>query len=110
MVFPLNAIIIILKNNTQFITDKVLDNLSIGLSYLIEETKIYEKDTDKEIHEKLSIKISISRLIILLKRFYLESKRLDLPHYVTKWENLCLDINEFSEIRNIWINGKINHH
>jgi hypothetical protein len=48
-----------------------------------------------------------SRFLIALKKYYLEQNK-NVPIYIANLENMCLDVNEFSEIRNIWINDEFN--
>jgi len=100
----INAINNILKNNSDLITNRVLEDLSIGLSYLIDEIVIIGDDSDEIIHKKLSLKQSASYLLVQLKEYYLKQKKCDIPQYIIDWETNCLDVNEFSEIRNIWLN------
>lgn len=42
-----------------------------------------------------------AHLTVALYAYY-ESKNIDIPNYINQWENLCLNSNEFSEIRKIW--------
>jgi hypothetical protein len=93
-----------LKRNQQFITDDILNDISIGLLYLKNELYIKNDDPIEVVHEKLMTLRSVSRLLIALKKYYIEQNK-NVPQYITDWENMCLDRNEFSEIRNIWING-----
>jgi hypothetical protein len=100
----INSVYVILKRNHQFITDDILNDLSIGLLYLKNELYIKNDDSIEIVHEKLITLCSASRLLITLKKYYVEQNK-NVPQYITDWENMCLDINEFSEIRNIWINA-----
>jgi hypothetical protein len=100
----IDAINYILNKNPDLITNKILEDLSIGFSYLIDEVTIDYDDSDEIIYNKLLIKRNTSNLLVLLKKYYLEQKRCNIPQYIIDWETKCLDVNEFSDIRNIWIN------
>jgi len=103
----IDTIWVVINNNSQIITDKILKNILLGMEYLIKEIDILEDDPDEIIHNKLLIKRSVSRLLPSLKKFYLEEKKCDIPQYIMDWEKKCLDVNEFSEIRNTWINSQV---
>lgn len=98
------GITVVLKNNSQLITDKVLGDLKIGLTNFIEEAKINVEDIGENVHAKLLCIENIARLIPLLKQFYDELETEKLPAYIIQWENICLNENEFAEIRNTWLN------
>ncbi|OAV76155.1 hypothetical protein Barb7_00175 [Bacteroidales bacterium Barb7] len=102
----LDAMIVVLKHSQRFITDNILEDLATGLAYLKDEIVI-QRDDDNEIAiKKLLLNRSASRLLVLLKKYHLE-KNENVPQYITDWENMCMDVNEFSVIRNIWINADV---
>jgi hypothetical protein len=39
-----------------------------------------------------------------LKNYYLKNDY-EIPSYMKAWEESCLDENEFSEVRNSWLNN-----
>jgi hypothetical protein len=100
----LGAMNVILKQNPQLITDNILEDLATGLAYLNDEIVIQGGDSDEIVHKKLLITRSASHLLILLRKYYLKQNKV-IPQYIADWENRCMDVNEFSEIRNIWINA-----
>ena len=95
----------LIKNYPNMINNDILRNLEIGLTNLISEIEISKENTTAEIDEKLYNKMSASFLLIELKRFFVSKKQL-VPEYIHKWEKICLDVNEFSDIRKIWIDNK----
>jgi hypothetical protein len=102
----IDAMRMILKNQNHLLTDKILDDIDVGLSYLIDEVKIERNDTDEWVHNKLLLKQDASYLLIWLKQYYEEVLKEKVPQYITNWKTMCLDINEFADIRNIWLNKK----
>lgn len=100
----IDLISIILRNNSNFYTTININDIEIGLSYLINESKILEDDTDEDVHNKLLCRRSIARLTIILENIIKKRKEV-IPKYIKDWKDSCLDKNEFSEIRNIWLNG-----
>lgn len=102
----IDAIYIVLKNNKKLITKDILSDLEIGLSYLLAEIAIEQDDSDEQVSEKILTQQKTSKLLVSLKKYYIEDLKIDLPQYILDWEKICLDINEFSEIRNIWLNDQ----
>ena len=99
----ISSITVILRHNKKLITDSILNDLQIGFEFLYNEILIAQDDTEENVSEKLLIQRSASYLLVALKKFYLEQNR-SIPPFIIKWEEMCLDVNEFSEIRNVWIN------
>jgi hypothetical protein len=99
----LESMTVIMKYNQKLITESILSDLQLGFEFLYNEILIY--DTEEIVHKKLLIQRSASHLLVLLKKYYLERNKI-IPQYISKWESICLDENEFAEIRNIWLNNK----
>lgn len=97
-------IMIILRNQPELISQVILSDLEIGLSFLLDESKINRDDTKEEVHNKLLYRQSSSKLLVQLEDV-LKKENKPIPNYIERWKESCLDINEFSEIRNIWLNG-----
>jgi len=93
----------ILKHNPNLIKNEMLDNLEPGLTSLLDETRILITDNDKKVSEKLECKIQLTKLICLLKKYYVAAD-LDIPVFIKSWENQFNDNNEFSDIRSVWFN------
>ena len=99
----LELMIYILRKYHDIITDSTLENILIGMGYLINETVIDIDDIDEIVHEKLMYRNLCAELTHLLKNYIIDIKR-ELPECILKWEEICLDENEFSEIRTTWNN------
>ncbi len=102
----LESMNIILKYNYNLFTKDILNDLEIGFEFLFKEVYIQNDDTEEIVHKKLLIQRCASILIVSLKKYYSDIITVSLPEYISKWENTCLNVNEFSEIRNIWLNSK----
>jgi len=96
----------IMKYNQKLITESILSDLQLGFEFLYNEILIDQYDTEEIVHKKLLIQRSASHLLVLLKKYYLERNKI-IPQYISKWESICLDVNEFAEIRNIWLNNEV---
>lgn len=100
----LNVMTFVVSDHSDLLDDKVLNDLKIGLSNLIPETKIEEEDSDEQVHYKLIYRREAARLTVALSKYY-TSKNIEIPTYVSQWKELCLNPNEFAEIRNVWKNA-----
>ena len=92
---------IVVKKYPQHLNKKILYNLDNGISFLISETKIHSEDSSYTIDLKLSLKEETARLTLALY-YYFSLKKKKLPEYINQWKRLCLDNDEFSEIRRVW--------
>jgi len=97
----IKVITLVVQEYPKLINDKILSDLKIGLTNLISETVILPQDTYENIANKISYKKEASYLTVALKSYF-NSKKEKTPDYVEEWKKLCLDKNEFSEIRRIW--------
>ena len=102
----LGSMTVILKHNKDLITDNILNDLQIGFEFLYYEIMIAQDDTEEIANKKLQIQRSASHFLIALKKYYLR-QNINIPQYITDWESMCLDVNAFSDIRNIWINKDV---
>jgi hypothetical protein len=89
----------------QYLNDDVIKNLNTGLSYLLDETTIKDNDDIESIHKKTKCRMEGIELLLSLKKYYLENNY-EAPPYMKTWEESCLEENEFSEIRNSWLNAE----
>lgn len=97
-----------LTTNKLLFTEEVLSELQIGFEYLYDEIFIQREDSEEDVHLKLLRQESASRFLVTLKKYYIEELEIELPTYISQWEELCLNVDEFCEIRNIWLNGNAN--
>jgi hypothetical protein len=93
----------IITKYPQYIQGDSINDIINGLSYLIDETIIQEEDDDKDVHTKLKNRVAGAKLSAILKKYFqlMEDKT---PSCIEEWEKICLSTNEFSEIRNAWLN------
>ncbi|WP_319505572.1 SIR2 family protein [Bacteroides graminisolvens] len=98
----------LLSTNKSLFTEEVLSELQIGFEYLYDEISIQKGDSEEDVHLKLLKKSRASRFLVTLKKYYIEELEIELPTYISQWEELCLNVDEFCEIRNIWLNGNAN--
>ena len=98
----------LLSTNKSLFTEEVLSELQIGFEYLYDEISIQKGDSEEDVHLKLLRKSRASRFLVTLKKYYIEELEIELPTYISQWEELRLNVDEFCEIRNIWLNGNTN--
>jgi len=100
----LNVITFVVSDHSDLLDDKILNDLQIGLNNLIPETKIEEEDTDEQVHYKLIYRREAAHLTVALSKYF-TSQKINIPDYVSQWKELCINPNEFAEIRNVWVNA-----
>lgn len=95
---------ILWKDYRKYISSDVIQNIELGLAYLKEYTTINKYDNDLLVDDKLLYRQHIAALLPRLAKYY-ESKHQDLPPIVSEWIDIVTDPNEFSDIRNAYINA-----
>jgi hypothetical protein len=93
----------IITKYPRYIPGNSINDIISGLSYLIDETIIQEDDDDKDVHTKLKNRVAGAKLSAVLKKYF-QLKGDKTPSCIEEWEKICLSKNEFSEIRNAWLN------
>ncbi len=96
---------ILWKDYRQYISKEFIQNIELGLAYLKEYTTINESDDDLIVDDKLLYRQHIASLLPRLVEYY-EPKHQDLPPIVSEWVKIVSNQNEFSDIRNAYINAK----
>jgi hypothetical protein len=96
---------ILWKDYRKYISSDAIQNIELGLVYLKEYTTINESDDDLLVDDKLQYRQHIASLLPRLVEYY-ESKHQDLPPIVSEWVKIVSNQNEFSDIRNAYINAK----
>lgn len=97
----LYLITLVINEHSNLVTVELLKNLEIGLTNLIQKSELSTEDSNEIIDKKLSIKIQTAHLTVSLFNYF-KLKERKAPSYVLKWRDICLNPNEFSEIRRIW--------
>ena len=100
----IEIITLIVSDYPTLINNRMLKDLEIGLSNLIKYTSILSNDSSDIINNKLLTKFKSAKLSLALNKYY-NSTKTKTPKVIIGWKNSCLNPNEFSEIRKIWIDG-----
>lgn len=93
----------ILKKNPVFFTKRLEETTLKRLDKLIAETDYDKGNEDLSIDEKLEVRQASASLTATLFSLY-KSSNSPVPNAVEKWRDICLSSDDFSEIRNAWIN------
>jgi hypothetical protein len=99
----MNTFYRIIKSYPQYLNDNVIGNLNIGLDNLLFESDLKNEDSIEDIHRKAKCRIDGIWLLLALKDYFVVNN-CKIPSYMKIWEEYCLDENQFSEIRNSWLN------
>ena len=91
----------ILELHQQYLDKNDIDGMNTGLEYLSEELKFNDEEDTENNHKKLICRIFSIQLLLALRKYYV-TNNIEIPKYMNEWEKLCLDKDEFSEIRNVW--------
>ncbi|MCL2284363.1 MAG: hypothetical protein FWC26_13690 [Fibromonadales bacterium] len=90
----------------QYLEQPIIDEINIGLKYMLKELEICNEDDEENIRKKNSYCISGIKLVFALKKYF-NANKFEMPTYVKYWKEHCLNKNEFSAIRNTWINNEL---
>ena len=96
----LSIIADLVKNQPWFLSEKALASLLAGLNEIAEESSSGVKGNDEE--GVISIRASAASLAFALFEYYQESGS-DVPEVTRRWREICSDSDEFSEVRNSWM-------
>lgn len=99
----MNVFYRIIKSYPQYLDDSIIGNLNIGLENLLSESDLENEDSIEDIHRKAQCRIDGIWLLLALKDYFI-ANNCEIPAYMKTWEDHCLGKNEFSEIRNSWLN------
>ncbi|HQM85678.1 MAG TPA: hypothetical protein PLD55_13450, partial [bacterium] len=89
----------IIKNHSNHYTKEIEQLILSGLDYISKETS-YENDYF-EFPEKLEIRYYTARLAYQVHEIYV-SKEVAIPEEIEIWKGICLNEDEFAEIKNQW--------
>lgn len=103
LVSAINIIGYLVTHANSFLTESLLDQILLGLQYLIEESVIKTEDDTDEASKKGSVRISAARLASRLFQYY-KNAGVEVPTTLLKWKKICENPNEFVEIRLQWNN------
>jgi len=91
----------IILYHEELLRDDILEDVIIGLDYLIEETSLDNLESQIEKGKRLEIRKESACISYGLYRFY-KHNSLNIPDTVIQWKNICNSTNEFAEIRKQW--------
>ncbi|MRT93956.1 SIR2 family protein [Ancylomarina sp. 16SWW S1-10-2] len=94
---------IVSKEYFEYLSSEILNNIRIGLVHLMLETNIDEYDSDEDVSKKYDNRVAVAKLVVALDKYY-KDNGIEIPTYIVDWKDICLNENEFSEIRNVLIN------
>lgn len=98
---------VLFRDHSELIEEDILNDLEIGLLNLLQEIIITINDTEETVFKKLKTKKEAIYLVLQIKVFLVQN-RYTIPDYITLWESICHDSNEFSDVTNIWENNRVN--
>lgn len=97
----LNAASTIVTRFPRYLNERFLQDILIGLNYLCDESNPKNESINNDIGDRLSYRKSSAYLAFKLFLYY-SKKEQSIPATIIRWQEICLDENEFAEIRNQW--------
>ncbi|RIJ46073.1 hypothetical protein D1614_20315 [Maribellus luteus] len=92
----------ILRNYPELLNKKMLENIAIGLRFLISDTDIKNENSFiSPLEERILIREFSAALSFELNQYYSNNQK-GIPEVINEWENICKDSEEFIEIRKQW--------
>lgn len=102
----INTMADIMKKYPQYIRDKCLKKLNIGIRVL--NCKMKKEEYWKEVgDEKYSLQKSLAILLPQLKKYYQKENTPEEPKHIKELENMFFDPNSFTELKNILIDSGV---
>ncbi len=98
----LNVISNIVEKSPNYLSNKILSDVSIGLKYLLDENIQKKDENGTDIDFRLIYRKNAAHLAYKLYVHYKKNK-IKVPKIIRDWEIVCNDPDEFAEIRNEWI-------
>lgn len=102
LVSILNTMNMIISEYPQYLNEKLLSDVLIGLKYLCDESNPAYTEIDVDVLDRLSYRESAAHLAFTLFEYYSKKKE-SVPKTISDWRTICFDKNEFAEVRNQWI-------
>ncbi|MGO8714412.1 MAG: anti-phage defense-associated sirtuin Dsr2 [Smithella sp.] len=105
LVSSLNLMSNIVDITPKYLSDILLSDILIGLSFLSDESDPINTDMDTDIADKLEYRKQAAYLAYRLYRHF-SHKGENVPKVIADWKIICTSINEFAEIRNEWLEAQ----
>jgi hypothetical protein len=96
----------IVEKIPELLPQDFLQEVLIGLDYLIDETGLDCKTFLIDFDERLECRMHAASLAYKLYNYCIE-RHLAIPEVILKWKEVCSSSEEFSEIQNQWV--EVNH-
>ena len=81
----------------------IIDNLIFGLNHLIYETEPQNNTLNCSINQCISLRAAGNSLAYILFKKYHNNINININNCVYKWKEISKDLQEFSEVRNMWL-------
>lgn len=101
LISSLNVVTTIVIMFPGYLNEKFLQDILMGLKYLCDESDPKNESINNDIADRLAYRKSAANLAFELYLYYSKRKE-KIPPTIIKWKDICLDENEFFEIRNQW--------
>lgn len=96
----LSIVTVLVEKKLLFLSTVTLNKLIYGLGKILKETETGVKGNDQD--GVISLRASGASLAYTLYRHYRMTET-NLPETIQRWRDVCSNPNEFSEIRNSWL-------
>jgi hypothetical protein len=101
LISSLNLMSNIVDITPQYLSDILLSDMLIGLSFLIDESDPVNAETDTDVANRLEYRKQSAYLAYRLYKYF-SNKGENVPKAIADWKIICTSSNEFAEIRNEW--------
>ena len=101
LTYCLGCINEILISKNKHISQQALENIALGLEYMLEYTSIKEDDDVTTVNDKIRCRQKIAKIVVNLTHY---NQRFDFSTIIDRWERILTDKDEFLDIRNQYIN------
>lgn len=101
LILSMSIVTRIIRDLPDLLPKEMVDDILVGLDGVINEAPLGIQEALLNFSDKLDQHYVAASLAYTLFK-YIENKGELIPDVLTRWKAICLDINEFAEIRNQW--------
>lgn len=91
----------LVRNFSNLIDDNMIKDINTGLDYLIDETNLLNDQSLIPLEKRLQCRELAAGLAFDIYQRYQVNKK-PLPIVISRWKEICENLDEFAEIRNQW--------
>jgi hypothetical protein len=102
LISAMDELQVIISKMPNSITETQINDVIIGLGYLLEETRQFQDNSYLDTNDRLYCRKVAASLAYELYCWFTQRQKL-IPDEIEKWKQVCLDQEEFPEIRKQWI-------